>query len=355
MADPAVFIYVDAEGQEQGPCGLEVLVGLPTGTLVRRQGGPLKFKRVEQLPEVSRATRAATAETAGAGDCPAVDGGDAEVEAAWFYEDEAGADRGPLLTAAMLQLVASGLVGGVRNVKKGARGEYRDVALWPELARALEGEAEMVIDPCLPPPAQTSRLSSAVGREAAELVAAEQAEAAKALAEAEAGVVSGEAEAGGWEAEELEWVYRDDSGEVRGPYSTDELREWLSDGLLGPSREVSVAGEEDWRPMREWPELVTAVPAADVAIAEPAAEIAAPAASKGDHDAAATPVAHAAASAAAAPVAPPRSAGATGDAGAGRPPVAGSAAEEDNGGHSGLSDAERARRDLRAATELGVQ
>ena len=46
----ARYIYVDAEGQEQGPSTLEELLTMPDDTLVRKDGGPLRFMRLAQVP-----------------------------------------------------------------------------------------------------------------------------------------------------------------------------------------------------------------------------------------------------------------------------------------------------------------
>ncbi len=157
----------------------------------------------------------------------------------WYYTDDGGIERGPLQTSQLRRLVLQGFVVGPRLVKHVATGDVRDLSLWAELIGASAGDEEL-----------------APADEHAHTAADE------------------------WNLDEGEWVFIDDDGNVQGPFGTEEMREWVRQGFLEPTREVNVAGGErdDFRPLHEWGEL--AVAAQDAAVQ--GATIATPTPAEGD-------------------------------------------------------------------------
>jgi hypothetical protein len=228
---------VDDAGLEHGPMVVAAVVervvngGLTEDSLVRAADTPLKFRPLKTIRELKAALdqqkqAAAPTTTSDAAPKPEVAGAEANE---WWYCDDGGCERGPLSIHEMRELVTRGFVVGPRLVRHGALAQ--DISLWPELdpaaADPITGEAAVI--------------DSGAG----EWEADEEEE---------------------WLHDEEEWTYIDDDGGVQGPFSTSEMREWVLDGHLEPTRHANVAGGdlEDFRPISDWPELVEEGAAASV-------------------------------------------------------------------------------------------
>ena len=223
----AQFVYVKVTGEESEPMGanqlaaLIVLGQISRDSLVRQASGSLRFAQFTKIKAVRSAVAALEAE----------DGADALMaptdallapaapvhapapaqSAAWFYRDDGGNARGPLRLAEMRRLIQIGMLDPhqPRDVRRGEEGDWQDLALWPEL-HAEAGSAEGGVP-----------------------------------------LSDGQPE---WEEEEIEWVYLDDEGELQGPFGTEEVVGWVQAGHLDRSRQLSIAGEDEFRPMVEWPD-----------------------------------------------------------------------------------------------------
>ena len=231
-ASSAQFVYVKETGEESEPMGanqlaaLIVLGQISRESLVRPASGSLRFAQFTKIKAVRSAVAALEAE----------DGADALMAptdalmapaapapaqtAAWFYRDDGGNDRGPLRLAEMRRLIQIGMLEPhqPRDVRLGEDGDWQDLALWPELLAEADSEEGA-------PPA------------------------------ADGGPPE-------WEEEEIEWVYLDDDGELQGPFGTEEVVGWVQAGHLDRSRQLSIAGGDEFRPMAEWPELALRLSAA---------------------------------------------------------------------------------------------
>ena len=193
---------------------LIVLGKISRESLVRQTSGSLRFTQFTKIKAVRSAVAALEAEDgADALMTPSdalmppqapVDAAEPAQSAAWFYRDDGGNDRGPLRLAEMRRLVQTGMLDPhqPRDVRRGEEGEWKDLALWPELLEVADSEE---------PPE--------------------------------------------WEEEELEWVYLDDEGELQGPFGTEEIVGWVQAGHLEVSRPLSIAGADEFRPLAEWPEM----------------------------------------------------------------------------------------------------
>lgn len=153
---------------------------------------------------------------------------------AWYYRDDGDNCRGPLSTDKIRELIVTGMLTPPRDVKRGISGTFIDLINWPELW----------------PPSQY-QLNTELSDQAQ---AESQADGWRGPAWQDGDDAADDAE---WEAPEAEWIYLDDSGDVRGPFITSELRGWLERGLLDGSRMVTLAGGgvDDFRPAFEWAEL----------------------------------------------------------------------------------------------------
>ena len=222
----AQFVYVKVTGEESEPMGanqlaaLIVLGQISRDSLVRQASGSLRFAQFTKIKAVRSAVAALEAE----------DGADALMaptdallapaapvhapapaqSAAWFYRDDGGNARGPLRLAEMRRLIQIGMLDPhqPRDVRRGEEGDWQDLALWPELHAGADSEEGV-----LPTDGQPE-----------------------------------------WEEEEIEWVYLDDEGELQGPFGTEEVVGWVQAGHLDRSRQLGIAGEDEFRPMVEWPD-----------------------------------------------------------------------------------------------------
>lgn len=236
----AEWLFVDAAGEEGGPCSAEQICRLVSSgelsetSLLRRLGEPLRYKPLLSYKPLREALRQASshhpppclvAQGEGAGSSPA-----AQVDDVWYYRDDGDNARGPFSLEQLRELVRSGMLVPPRDVRRGESAEFIDLCQWAELW----------------PPANS------------ELLTVEQPGAAADYWQgptwAEEGSEEGEGE---WEAPEAEWVYLDDSNKVQGPFVTSELKGWLEQGLIDYSRKVNLAGsdEHSFRPAAEWAEL----------------------------------------------------------------------------------------------------
>ena len=232
--------YVDAAGEEHGPCAtmemgrLLSLGVIDDGTLVRKDGGPMRFQPLSKVRALREATGASGIEV----EPNPVQDSTETLSNEWYYFDDGGCERGPLDTAQLRALIDQGFVCGPRLVRNGLNGPTRDISLWPELSMDLSDI------PAIKPDMQPA-LADAADEE------------------------------WDWEAEAAEWVYRDDDGEIQGPFGTQDMVAWLELGHLEPSRLVNVAGGDldDFRPISEWAELQPRAPQADDAEGPAAAAV----------------------------------------------------------------------------------
>ena len=154
----AQFVYVNESGEESEPMGanqlaaLIVLGKISRESLVRQTSGSLRFTQFTKIKAVRSAVAALEAEDgADALMTPSdalmppqapEDAAEPAQSAAWFYRDDGGNDRGPLRLAEMRRLVQTGMLDPhqPRDVRRGEEGEWKDLALWPELLEVADSE-----------------------------------------------------------------------------------------------------------------------------------------------------------------------------------------------------------------------